>query len=131
MKFSTLGLTALGMGLGLSIAQAGAPGFLVTHNHTPVQSNAFIDGTIASPYPTEANADGKLLWTLVRMACNGHIHNGRCSAVIKMATNTTKPVTLGTVSMDMETGDISPKFISGNGYTLTVNGPGESTLNVE
>jgi hypothetical protein len=45
-----------------------------------------------------------------------------------MATNTPNPVELGWVSMNLVTGDISPKFLSANGYTLEVNGPGETTI---
>ena len=45
-----------------------------------------------------------------------------------MDTNTGNPIEIGIVSLDLTTGDISPKQISANGYTMTVNGPGESTL---
>ena len=45
-----------------------------------------------------------------------------------METNTENPVDIGMVSMDLDTGDITPKTITANGYTLVVNGPGETTL---
>jgi L-serine deaminase len=112
-------------------AIAAAPKQLITHNTTDLESNAFIDGTIPSTHPTKAHSDGKVFWTAVKMACFGHIIGGKCSAVIKMATNTAAPVVVGMVSMDLETGEITPKQVSGNGYKITVNGPGETTLSVE
>jgi hypothetical protein len=48
-----------------------------------------------------------------------------------MATNTDHPVELGWMTMNLVTGDLNPKTISGNGYRLDVNGPGEITLNIE
>ncbi|WED43713.1 hypothetical protein [Legionella cardiaca] len=104
-----------------------SPAYLLTHNKTNVESNAFVAGT-PSPHPTAANSDGKVSWLAVRMACYGHVENGRCQAMIKMATNTNNPVEVGMVSLDVETGDILPKQFSGNGYTVTVNGPGEATI---
>lgn len=114
--------------LGLSAATAFAsPAYLTTHNNTNVESNAFISGT-PSPNPTKAKSTNSVMWVVVRMACYGHTNGNKCPAVIKMATDTAKPVELGTVSVDVETGDITPKRLSANGYTLTVNGPGEATL---
>ncbi len=106
-----------------------APSYLITHNHTDVESNAYIDGTLASPYPTKAHADNSVNWLAVRMACIGRTTNNKCKALIKMATNTSNPVILGWLEMDLSTGDITPKQVQGNGYTLTVNdNPGEVTL---
>lgn len=115
----------------ISLSTTGAlasPKFLITHNKTNVDSNAYVAGTIASQHPTKANRDGKVSWIEVRMACFGHDAGGKCSALIKMATNTPNPVNLGMVSVDLNSGDITPKVVHGNGYTLTVNGPGETTL---
>jgi hypothetical protein len=64
----------------------------------------------------------------VRIACFGHTVDGKCAALIKMATNTDSPITVGTVMMDISTGDISPKQVSGNGFTIIVNGPAETTV---
>ena len=106
-----------------------APSFLITHNHTAFESNAFIDGAPkGSPYPTKAYADNSVSWLAVRMACIGHTTNNKCNALIKMATNTPDVVTLGWLEMDLVSGEINPKEVQGNGYTLTVNGPGEVTL---
>ncbi|MCA0402976.1 MAG: hypothetical protein LCH30_04170 [Proteobacteria bacterium] len=110
------------LGLGAAAAFA-SPAYLITYNNTPYQSNAFVAGK-ASPVPTQANSIGKVHWSLVRIACYGHIVNGRCPALIKMKTNTANPVDVGYVSMDIQTGDILPKQISGNNFTVTVEGPG-------
>lgn len=105
-----------------------SPDYLVTHNKTDVESNAYVSGR-ASNHPTSPHSDGKISWLMVRIACYGHTDaEGRCSAMIKMATNTSHPIELGMVSVHVDTGDILPKQIRNNGYTLTVNGPGETTL---
>ena len=104
------------------------PKQLVTHNNTDYESNAFIDGNIPSQHPTRAHADNKVYWAAVKMACFGHIVNGRCSALIKIATNTSTPLDIGMLAMDLNTGDITPKVISANGFTITVNGPAETTI---
>lgn len=105
-----------------------APAYLITHNSTNEESNAFVAGTIPSPYPTLANSTRQVYWNLVKLACYGHTSNGKCSALIKMATNTANPVNIGTVIMDINTGEITPKQISANGYTVTVIGLGETRI---
>lgn len=118
--------TATAIGLFSSVVLA-APQYLITHNLTDVESNAYVAGQ-ASPAPTKARSTNLVSWFVVKMACYGHSTNGKCPAEIKMATNTASPILLGTVEMDTETGIITPATLSNNGYTLTVNGPGETTL---
>lgn len=120
-------LSALTLGLSTTVALA-TPTALTTHNLTDVESNAYIGGTIPSPVPTKPNYNNVVPWIVVQMACYGRTIDGDCPATIKMATNTAKPVEIGEVFLNMVTGEINPKFISANGYTLTVNGPGEVTL---
>ncbi len=108
-------------------AQA-SPILLITHNTTDLESEAYIDGRIKSNHPSKAHSDNKVSWVSVKMACFGHTINGNCPALIKMGTNTANPVDIGMVAMNLVTGDITPKQVSGNGYTLIVNGPGETTL---
>lgn len=105
-----------------------APKQLITHNHTNVESNAFVDGVIASQHPTKANSDNKVFWASVKVACFGRTKNNECRALIKMATDTQTPVDLGWASINLVTGEINPKYISGNGYHLEVDGPGETSL---
>ena len=121
---------ALLLSLLASTALAAGPKYLVTHNNTNVESNAYIDGSIPSQKPTPANKTEKVHWSIVQMACIGHATNNKCSAYVYMGTNTASPVLLGMVTLDLVSGLITPSQVSGNGYTLTVNGPGETTLSV-
>ncbi|MCP0912996.1 hypothetical protein NKV53_01225 [Legionella sp. 27cVA30] len=109
-------------------AALAAPQKLITHNTTSVESNAYVAGVVPSTHPTRAKSDGVVSWVEVKMACFGHDAGGKCSALVKMETNTPHPVDLGWVTMDLSTGEISPKVVKGNGYTLTVNNIGEVTL---
>ena len=108
-----------------------APSFLVTHNLSDAESNAYIDGTVGSPFPSKAWSDNAVSWVSVRMACIGHTHNNQCKALVKVATNTPNPLAIGWMTMDLTNGEITPKEVFGNGYSLTVNGPGEVTLRKE
>lgn len=127
MNFALKGLSVIALGLSASVAMA-APSYLLTHNKTDVESNAYVANKIPSNHPTAAHSDGKVSWTVVRIACYMYASNGKCPAMIKMATNTNNPVDIGMVTLDMNSGDIMPKSITANGYTFTANGPGEGTL---
>ena len=111
-----------------TVTALAAPSYLTTHNETDVQSNAFIAGTIPSPYPTAPHSKKEVHWNLVKLACYGHTKNNKCPALVKMATNTSNPIEVGYLEMDLTTGEITPSLISSNGYTLTVNGPAEATI---
>ncbi|MDI1352347.1 MAG: hypothetical protein PSV35_06200 [bacterium] len=130
MKFMLKSLSTLTLSLGVTVAFAATvpPVYLITHNNTSVQSNAFVNGNIPSPYPSQPNSTRSVFWNIVKLACYGHVVEGKCSALIKMATDTAKPITVGTVALHLETGDITPKTIIANGYKVVVNGPGEVTL---
>ena len=121
-------LTAGALVISAATAIAAAPKHLITHNTTDAESNAYVDGSIPSQHPTKAHSDGKVFWTAVKMACFGHSVGGKCNALIVMQTNTPMPVAVGTLILDLESGDITPKQLSANGYTITVNGPGETTI---
>lgn len=112
-------------------AFAAPPKLLITHNMTNVESNAWIAGVLQSQHPTKANSVSKVSWTEVMVACFGHVVNGKCPAVIKMATNTSSPIEIGQVELDVKTGTITPGSISAHGYTLKVIGPGETVLSQE
>jgi hypothetical protein len=109
-------------------AALASPILLITHNTTDLESNAYIAGTIQSHYPSKPHNDNKVSWVSVKMACFGHTTDSKCPALIKMGTNTPNPVDIGMVYMDLNTGDINPKQITANGFTMIVNGPGETTL---
>jgi len=114
--------------LGFSLNVYAAPKQLITHNKTSVESNAFIDGSIPSVYPTKAKSDNRVFWASVKLACYGRISNNICHALIKMKTDTANPIDLGWVSLNLASGEILPSSITANGYRLTVDGPGETTL---
>ncbi|MDF1677584.1 MAG: hypothetical protein P1U32_02685 [Legionellaceae bacterium] len=127
MKKTTL-FSALALALSSTLALAAPPKVLITHNETSLESNAFVAGTIPSQHPTKANSVGRVMWASVRMACFGHITNNKCPALIKLGTNTEHPIEIGTVTVDLNTGEIEPKSLHANGYSMIVNGPAESTL---
>lgn len=105
-----------------------SPKSFITHNRTSVESNAYIDGTIPSPYPTPAGKDKSVMWELVRLACIGHTTNGKCAAVVKMAANTKNPIDVAKLSMNLDSGAIALEEIYSTAFTITVNGPGEVTI---
>ncbi|HEO1409824.1 TPA: hypothetical protein VAH64_000252 [Legionella pneumophila] len=127
MNLMLKGLSALAISLGAATTFA-APAYLTTHNRTGEESNAYIPGSIPSLYPTAAYSTNQVYWNLVRLACYGHTTNGQCPALIKMATNTANPIDIGYVTMDLNTGDITPKTLSAKGYSLRVIGPGEAEI---
>ena len=111
-----------------SLVANAAPASLMTHNQTHVESNAYIDGVVKSPYPSAPMKDNRVAWLSVRIACTGHIVNNKCRALVKMATETATPIDLGWLEMDMVTGEITPQELHNNGYGLIVNGLGDVTL---
>lgn len=119
-------VSAIALSLSAMTALA-SPVYLITHNNTSEESNAYVAG-VPSPYPTAANKTRQVYWNLVKVACYGHTTAGKCSAVIKMATNTSTPIEVGTLNLDLDNGDITPKQLSSQGYTVIINGPGEATI---
>lgn len=114
------------LGFATTVAMA-APKNLITHNTTDVESNAKVGG-IFSPHPTKAHSDNRVSWFLVSMACIGHTTNGKCGADIYMETNTATPKLIGSLTLDLNSGDISPKHLEANGYAIDVTGLGETRL---
>lgn len=112
----------------ITTAALAMPTNMIIHNRTDFESNAYIAGTIPSHMPSRPNADNKVPWIAVQIACYGRTPNDICHAMIKMATNTKLPIDLGNVYLHMKTGAITPTEVSGNGFTFTVNGPGEATI---
>lgn len=106
-----------------------SPRNLIMHNHTDLESNAFING-IASPCPTAPHQEvNSVPWAIVKMACKST--TGKCIATIKMATNTSTPFVLGVVELNLATGQVVPDTISANGYTMTAKPYVPGTLDVE
>ncbi|MDP3558787.1 MAG: hypothetical protein Q8R79_00355 [Legionellaceae bacterium] len=124
-KYLMTVLSGLSLSYGAAIA---APTHLIIHNTTDVESNAYIAGSIPSVHPSKSHSDNKVFWGLVKLSCQKHIVNNTCQALIKMETNTTHPVDLGMVTLNLASGEITPASITNNGYSLTINGPAEVTL---
>lgn len=122
---------AIGISLLATTALAAPPKQLITHNRTDFESNAFVAGTIPGQHPTRAHTDGLVLWAAVKMACFQHTNGDKCSALVKMATNTANPIDIGVLTIDLKTGIITPDRVSANGFTIMVNGPGETTITKE
>lgn len=128
MKSLIKSLSAITLSLAAATAFS-APTHLVTHNNTNENSNAYIAGTVPSPHPTAPMSTNKVYWNLVKIACFPYkTPDGKCTALIKMATNTSSPVEVGTVTMDLNSGAMTPSEIRKNGYVFTVNGPGEASI---
>jgi hypothetical protein len=124
LLFKNLSIMTLSLS---AITAFASPVYLTTHNTTNEESNAYIAG-VPSIYPTPAKGKRDVYWNLVKLACFGHTIGKICPATIKMATNTSKPIEIGSVTLNLESGDINPKQLSKNGYTLIVNGPGDATI---
>ncbi len=120
--------SVLALGVTSTLALAVPPKVLVTHNKTELDSNAFIAGRIPSQHPTRANSDGRVIWASVQLACRGLLVNGQCPAVVKLDPKGPNPIVLGMINLDLRTGNLEPKELHAGGYTLLVNGPGETTI---
>jgi hypothetical protein len=129
MKLLAKALCATTIALTAGIVYA-SPAKLITHNRTNFESNAYVAGTIPSVHPSKANSDNKVSWAEVRLACYGHTINNKCSALIKMETNTPHPIDIGTATVDLESGYITFAYVNESTcpYVLTVNGIGETTI---
>jgi hypothetical protein len=107
---------------------AAPPRFLLTNNMTDYTAGAYVNGTVPPQHPTLPNSKGKVYWGLISIACHSFIVDGKCPALVKLGQNNQYPIEIGYVYLDMNTGEITPKVINNNGFTLTVNGPGETTI---
>lgn len=122
------GVAAMTLGLSSALAFA-APTHLITDNQTNFQSNAFINGTVQSPYPTPKMTKKKLLWSMVQLACSPYVDSQKqCSALIRMGTDTPNPVDVGWLKMNMSTGEITPTEVRHNGFIIKVIGAGEVVI---
>ncbi|STX52419.1 Uncharacterised protein [Legionella busanensis] len=126
MKCSILSATILITSLFTADLLA-APKAMITHNLTDTTTNAYVDGR-AAPQPAWPNETTKVSWTIVKAGCRDHREEGICPAMIKMDIDSSSPIVVGTLYIDLETGVITPAKISANGFTVEVNAPGEITV---
>lgn len=106
------------------------PKAFITHNLTNTTTNVYVDG-VAAPNPAMPSATTKVSWFIVKTGCQKHKEEGVCPAIIKMDIEKDIPVEVGTLNVDLESGVITPSRISGNGFVVIVNAPGEITVTAE
>lgn len=109
-----------------AVTALAAPTHYITHNDTNLLTNVFVNGT-ESPFPTIPHTTRKVAWKMVKLGC-GRTPDGICAALIKVGTDTSDPIEIGTLYMDMDSGEITPQSISANGYTINVLGTAEVTI---
>lgn len=121
-------ITAAVLALATATAFAVPPRELITHNYTNDWSNAYLGPNLNLPSqkPTPPNTTKNVNWMAVILFCQPQ--RDFCKARIKMKTNTSKPVFLGDLTMNLQTGDINPKVLKANGYTMKVIGLGETEI---
>ncbi|KTC75993.1 hypothetical protein Lbir_0062 [Legionella birminghamensis] len=116
------------MVLGLSSPSVlASPEHMIIHNKTDLISNAFVD-EMPGPRPTLAHSTSRVLWFIVQTGCRKHKAEGICPAVIKMGIDRDKPILVGTLYIDISSGEITPARISANGFNVDVDAPGEITI---
>lgn len=109
-----------------SIFTADSPSYFTTRNFAPYESNAKVKG-IWSPYPTppgspDSPSEKSVSWGKLRIICG--LFSSTCDAEIYMKTDTSNPVYVGKGTMNLKTGEIEPKSLTNNGFTLTSSEPG-------
>lgn len=106
------------------------PKAFITHNLTNKTTNVYVD-EVAAPNPAMPSETSKVAWFIVKAGCQKHKNEGVCPAVIKMDIENDFPIEVGTLNVDLESGVITPSRISGNGFVVNVNAPGEITVTAE
>lgn len=101
------------------------PNYYVTHNSTNVGTTISILEARPYSFYTAPHSSSKVEWWMLQTGCNYYLMNSKCKVIIKTETNFPNPVDVGILTMDMRTGELSPKYISTNGYTISVIGAGE------
>ncbi|USQ15393.1 hypothetical protein J2N86_14175 (plasmid) [Legionella lytica] len=99
-----------------TVTALATPTHYITHNDTQWETNVVVKG-VESPFPTLPYSTRKVAWRMVRLGCG---ITPVCAAVIMVATDTAEPIEVGTLYMDMESGELTPKRISAHGYTAQV-----------
>lgn len=105
-----------------------APAYLYTHNDTDLTAGAFVNGTIPPQHPTKPHSSSKIYWSLIKLVCSYNPKQPTCHATIKLGNNNNYTIEIGEVAINLDTGDITPKEISNNGYRVSVMGPGEALI---
>jgi hypothetical protein len=120
-------LLALSVGASTVFADVQAhPSNFTTRNYTKYQSNAKIKN-VWSPFATPAGtattpSERSVPWIGLKLLCG--LVAKTCAAEIYMKTDTDTPVFVGQGTLDISTGDITPKELINNGFILTSPEPG-------
>lgn len=102
----------------LSATAMAHPDDLITHNKTSGSVYATIGG-VRSNDPVAPNKTKYRKWFLVNMACFMSKKDNKCTATISVEKNNQESI-LGDMTIDLESGEITPTQISNDKYTLNV-----------
>ena len=106
-----------------SIALA-APSELVVENKTDYQARAYVNGI--SKNPAEAHSSMSLNWTMLKIVC---MYRTDCKAEVKMKADTSNPVSLGNVSINLDSGVINTSGLSlAEGFNVSYVAPGHAVV---
>ena len=106
-----------------SVALA-APSELVVENKTDYQARAYVNGM--SKNPAEAHSSMSLSWWALKLVC---AFQTDCKATVKMKTDTSNPVSLGDVSINLDSGIIDTSKLShAEGFNVSYVAPGHAVV---
>lgn len=113
-------LVLCGSLLALSGTALASPSYMVTENKTSASVSANIGGQ-ESRDPVKPGETKNRPWFLVKAMCKIAGQSSSCSADIVANKNGDKSK-LGTMTMNLDSGEISPKQLNNGRYTLNVVG---------
>lgn len=102
-----------------SALHAAPPPVFNVVNNLGVATESYIAGQMTSSTP--ANSTRSKTWGTIALKCTSHRLNPICPVTIMLAT--APKTVLGTLNINIISGEISPKVLSSNGYTMTLNEP--------
>lgn len=103
---------------------ADPPEQFIIHNHTHERVNTKVWGTTYG-FPANADSDKRVNWNAVKFLCS---QKSPCEADIVINPRTADEIFVGHGQLSLDTGEITPAFIQGNGYNISVTGVGEITI---
>jgi hypothetical protein len=109
-----------GAGAVASNADAEHPSTFTTKNYTPYRVNIKV-GDIWSPFPTppgtaDAPSENAAPWVSLRLLCG--LTSTECHLKFYVKSDTAHPVHIGDSSINMETGELTKKYLTKDGFVL-------------
>ena len=101
------------------------PMYYVTHNRTDFETKTLIASDNPIFFSTPEHSSSKIDWWMLQHRCETLLMNHTCKVLLKAETNSNHPVELGVLTIDLKYGEIYPKYLSANGYSVSVIGIGE------